>query len=282
MSCEAVIIKFGIVFFPKEFESVNKLERIRVSKRILLKKITIIPKGQTPKIKGTICNISVQEIETNCSIFPRSPNSNGIVIVKLKRKLEYNSHVLFEVVRPEMVAELLTYLKNINTFYKNVGVDLNNIPSELKSFYDLDEEKQISIELLEDLHQPIKIFLEKNEGNIDRSREPEISFASIETVLMGDIPAVTDMEEAVPVAPGESKPPISLLNDRFREEVSHPHLFPTGQVGYNVKCDINLSGSKYFNQRLLNYSQKFAGDSDYSDSEILTFYLHMQSYREYN
>ena len=107
------------------------------------------------------------------------------------------------------------------------------------------------------------MILEENEGNNDGSKEPEISFASNETVLMGDVPAIADKEEAVPVAPGEGKRPISLLNDRFSEELSHSHLFPTGQFGCNVKCDINLSASIYFNQPLLNYSQKFAGDSDY-------------------
>ena len=37
----------------------------------------------------------------------------------------------------------------------------------------------------------------------------------------------------------------------------HPHLFPIGQFDYNFKPDINLIASKYFNQQLLNYSQKF-------------------------
>ena len=55
-----------------------------------------------------------------------------------------------------MVAKLLTYLKSINPLYKNIGVDLNNILSKLKSFNDLDKEKQISIELLKDISQPIK------------------------------------------------------------------------------------------------------------------------------
>ena len=34
---------------------------------------------------------------------------------------------------------------------------------------------------------------------------------------MGDVPAVVDEEEAVPVAPGDGKRPISLLSDRFCE-----------------------------------------------------------------
>ena len=93
ISCKSVINKLGIVSFPKEFDSVNKLERILVSKKILFKEITIMPKGQILKIKGTIFNIPVQKIETNCSILPRPPNSNGIVIVKLTRKIEYKGHV---------------------------------------------------------------------------------------------------------------------------------------------------------------------------------------------
>ena len=119
-----------------------------------------MPKRQTPKIKGTICNIPVEETESNCSIFLCLPNSNGIFILKLKGKLECKGHVLYEAVRPEMVAKLLTYLKRINPLYKNIGVELNNIPSELKSFHDLDEENQVSIELQKDVYQPIKMILE--------------------------------------------------------------------------------------------------------------------------
>ena len=84
---QAVIHKLGTVSLPKEFESVNKLEGMPFSKRILSKKITTMFKGQTSKIKRKICNIPVQEIGTNCSILPRRPKTNGIVILKLKKKL---------------------------------------------------------------------------------------------------------------------------------------------------------------------------------------------------
>ena len=41
----------------------------------------------------------------------------------------------------------------------------------------------------------------------------------------------------------------------------HLHLFPTGRFSYKVKRNVPLTPSKYFNLRLLNYSQKFASDS---------------------
>ena len=122
MPCKSVINKLGIVSFPKEFDSVNKLERIFVSKKTLFKEITIMHKGQILKIKGTIFNIPVQKIETNCSILPRPPNSNGIVIVKLTRKIEYKGHV-----SSTKVGAKITYLKNNNQLYKNIRVDFNNI-----------------------------------------------------------------------------------------------------------------------------------------------------------
>ena len=79
---------------------------------------------------------------------------------------------------------------------------MNNIPSELNSFHDLHEENQILIQLLKDIHQPIEMILEENARNIDASKEPDISFASNGAVLMGDVSAVANKEEAVPVASG--------------------------------------------------------------------------------
>ena len=83
-------------FLPKEFGSIMGLERVLVSSRILFKKISIKPKGKLPKIKGSVCNIPVIEIDDNCKLFPRPAYSDGLLIVKLKRKSQHPSHVLFE------------------------------------------------------------------------------------------------------------------------------------------------------------------------------------------
>ena len=88
----------GITFLPKEFESISRLERVLVSRRILFKKVVIMPKGKLPKIKGSLCNIPVNEVYDNCISLPRPADSNGLLIVKLKPKVEYCSHALFETV----------------------------------------------------------------------------------------------------------------------------------------------------------------------------------------
>ena len=65
------------------------------------------------------------------------------------------------------------------------------------------------------------------------------------------------------MAPGEGVTPISLLTDTNCEELAHPHLFPTGKLGYSAPRKVALSPVKYFTQRLLNYKQECSVDSDY-------------------
>lgn len=56
---------------------------------------------------------------------------------------------------------------------------------------------------------------------------------------------------------------MSILSDEFCEGLAHPYLFPSGKFGYKVDRQVKLSPSKYFNQRLLNYQQRFASEPDY-------------------
>ena len=65
------------------------------------------------------------------------------------------------------------------------------------------------------------------------------------------------------IAPGEKVRPESLTNDIFCEELSHPPLFPNGKFWFQTKRKVYLTLAKYFNQRLLSYTQKFSSDSDY-------------------
>jgi len=56
---QSVWNKLDIFLFPADLDNLNRLERVIISRRILFKKITIMPKGQTPKLKGSICNVPV-------------------------------------------------------------------------------------------------------------------------------------------------------------------------------------------------------------------------------
>ena len=43
------------------------------------------------------------------------------------------------------------------------------------------------------------------------------------------------MEEGIVVAQIEGKKPVSILNDKFCEELGHPYLLPPCQYGYKVE-----------------------------------------------
>ena len=64
-------------------------------------------------------------------------------------------------------------------------------------------------------------------------------------------------------APGENKKPIAFFQDQYCEELAFPYLFPTGKFGFNVPRPVNLSLTRYFNQRLLNFTQRFSSNADY-------------------
>ena len=72
--------------------------KVLIAKRLSFKKATVIPNGFISKTFGTICNVLVDTVE-DIDLLLRFPDSDGLVYVKLKRKLEYRGHVLFEFFR---------------------------------------------------------------------------------------------------------------------------------------------------------------------------------------
>ena len=248
---QAVSNKLDIFDFPDDLANMNRLERVIISRRILFKKVTIMPKGQAPKLKGSICNVPVNTNDV-ANTLPQGADSSGILMVKLKRKLMYRGHVFFEAVSPDVVRSALQYLKQNNPLYCDIEIDIGQIPDYLLS---LAEPIDIPIEVEVDNDVPYSVNIPEDADNpLDNFR-----FGATETMLVSNIPQVED----IVIAPGEGIQPMSLLMDEKCEELAHPHLFPTGKFGYRVKREVKLSPVKYFNQRLLNYKQKFSSDSDY-------------------
>ena len=104
--CQAVCNKLHVDELPPELSILEKLEQILTAQRIVFEKIMVMPKGQQRKIKGAICNIPV-ECDQTCNILPCPPERSGIILLKLKRKLEFRGHVYFQAVRPQVVDDNL-------------------------------------------------------------------------------------------------------------------------------------------------------------------------------
>jgi len=60
---QAVSNNLQIFSLPESICTLRRLEKVIIAKRILFKRVTIMPKGQCPKIKGSICNVPIKAYE---------------------------------------------------------------------------------------------------------------------------------------------------------------------------------------------------------------------------
>ena len=75
---------------PNELKDLKCLEKILISKRILLGKIAIMNgKSKFSETKETI------ELAGIFNVLPRPADSNGLIVVKLKQDLKYRGYVHF-------------------------------------------------------------------------------------------------------------------------------------------------------------------------------------------
>ena len=118
-------------------------------------------------------------------------------------------------------------------------------------------------DLAQHMNTPIPIILEPIDELEETENLIEHSFSAAETCLVSTCPQVNVNSVCIDIAPREGKLLKPILNDEYCEELCFPHVFPTGKLDYKVRRKVPFNPVKYFNQRLFNYSQKFASDTDY-------------------
>lgn len=258
--CQAVHNKLMVDDIPSELECLEKLEQILISQRILFEKIVIMAKGQQRKIKGAICNVPI-ECDQTCNVLPRAPERSGIIMLKLKRKLNFRGHVYFQAVRPDIVLSALTWLRVNNPLYSGITVNIENIDTnviELQLQASSENDGQMSSINIAPCEK--KVTDDPDEEETDDPLN-EFRAATSETCLQSvlpDYPVNVEQNsssksvgnEIFNIAPGENKHPVSFMTDKQCEELAFPVLFPKGRFGYTVERAVNLSPTKYFNARL--------------------------------
>ena len=130
---------------------------------------------------------------------------------------------------------MLEYLKHNNKRYKDIIIEPNNIPENLLGAYEQSRrEENILTKILEDLDHPIEVMLHSegeraDDSNLETTENCLDAFriTSNKTSLISNKPNIT-AEEVASIAPGESHKPVPVLTDKLWQELSHPHLFPTG------------------------------------------------------
>ena len=74
------------------------------------------------KISGPPVNVP-GTLDQVINILPHMPNQLQLYPVKLKQKLEYKTHYMYDVIRKDCVIAALTWLKQHNDHYRNVEIN---------------------------------------------------------------------------------------------------------------------------------------------------------------
>ena len=100
-------------------------------------------KENLQKLKGSLFNISTETSNT-CNFFPRPADSNGLIVVKLKRDLKYKGYDFFEAVCPNAIYQALNYLKTHNKLYEDISISEGLSSKEMIDFSGIDKHEDVT------------------------------------------------------------------------------------------------------------------------------------------
>ena len=93
-----------------ELQDLNPLEQFLVTPVLPFMKICNLPKGAQRAMNGPVVCVAADMSKTAISL-PRSLDDSTILKVKLKRRLQYKGHHMYQAVRINKVHHALSYLK---------------------------------------------------------------------------------------------------------------------------------------------------------------------------
>eukprot|EP00105_Crassostrea_gigas_P019969 XP_011438625.1 PREDICTED: uncharacterized protein LOC105336143 [Crassostrea gigas] len=104
-----------------ELSELNKLERHLVSPVIPFMKIVNLPKHTQKGIHGPVISVR-SDITKVTTTLPRNISDESFIKVKLKRKLCFKGHHLYQEVRPNKIFKALDFLKKTNPHFADIEI----------------------------------------------------------------------------------------------------------------------------------------------------------------
>lgn len=95
-----------------------------------------LPSGKQRCIHGPAVNVP-SKLDSICTMLPRLPTESELIALKLKRKLVYKGHYMYDYVSPEKVMNALIWLKSNNPLYTDVNINDNWLEESLANDADL-------------------------------------------------------------------------------------------------------------------------------------------------
>ena len=107
---------------PPELSGLNALELRLISLRVPFMKMVALPSGKQRSIHGPAVNVP-SKVDTICDVLPRLPSQSELVPMKLKRKVAYRGHYMYDYIRPQKLLDALRYLKANNPLYADIDIN---------------------------------------------------------------------------------------------------------------------------------------------------------------
>ena len=85
-------------------------------------KMVALPSGKQRSIHGPAVNVP-SKVDTICNVLPRLPSQSELVPMKLKRKVAYRGHYMYDYIRPQKILDALSYLKANNPLYADIDIN---------------------------------------------------------------------------------------------------------------------------------------------------------------
>ena len=234
--------------------------------------------------------------------------------MKLKHKLEYKSHYMYDMICRDSVNSAITWLKEHNSHYADIKLNehwYNDISGKemsvqidendncitvtddavlaqtlqkentSKDRLNKEDNQQLFTKQIESTHEKTM-----NTGSDDEDTELVEDQAAVnhrQQLTGGPLPRVVQSEnlgnQIYQCAPGENNIPKYILLDHDFEVLAFQDLFPYGGGGYHsAHRKVKLPIRKYFQQHLLNVDGRFAQNIEYI---LCTIYCRHQANREW-
>ena len=102
MPVQSKVNQLQLQNIPSELQDLNQLETRLICLRIPFMKIVALPTGKQRCIHGPAVNVPT-DLSSVCDLLPRLPSQCQILPTKLKRKLQYRGHYMYDFIRPDKV-----------------------------------------------------------------------------------------------------------------------------------------------------------------------------------
>ncbi|KAJ8019387.1 hypothetical protein HOLleu_42048 [Holothuria leucospilota] len=266
-------------------------------------KIVTLPKSAQKGIHGAVVCVQ-SSIADTVQQLPRTMADGSLIKVKLKRKLEYKGHHLFQTVNSNRIYEAATYLKTLNPHYRDIEIvpitatetsdpnsgtadsacvnspvttTCNSVSELVQVSCHADNSQEVQIhnscpgDLVPDSTDQSTQPHTTNTMNVTTNNETSAPlFTCLQPVNIAQY-VVEEYDNILCLAPGQNQQLVSIFKSEGQAFVT---LFPDGQNTYEQQRQVRISPKRYFNARLLPRDSRFASNPEYTFFAQYTTELH--------